>query len=137
MVLTASDDGTARLWDAQTGQEIRRFVGHAGQVFFADFSSDGKWIATGGDDNTARMWDVQTGEEIRRFVGHTAGIGALAFSPDGKHIATASVDFTARIWPTDYHEAVNYLCARVPRDFTDEERAQYEIKDNEPTCPKQ
>jgi WD40 repeat protein len=135
MVLTASDDGTARLWDVQTEQEVRRFTGHVGQVSQAVFSSDGKWIVTGGDDNTARLWDVQSGQELRRFVGHTDEVLAVAISPDGKYVATASSDNKARVWHTDYHEAVRYLCARLSRDFTDQERAQYGIQDNEPTCP--
>jgi WD40 repeat protein len=135
MVLTASADGTARLWDAETWLGIRSFTGHAGPVSQAVFSSDGEWIVTGGDDNTARLWDTQTAQEVRRFVGHTARITAVAISPDGKYVATASEDLTARVWHTDYHEAVRYLCARLSRDFTDQERAQYSIQDHEPTCP--
>jgi WD40 repeat protein len=98
-------------------------------------SADGRWIATSGDDTTARLWDVPTGQEVRRFVGHTAAIRTLAISPDGQTVATASDDFTVRVWQTDYHAAVRYLCARVPRDFTDQERAQYGIPDQDPTCP--
>jgi WD40 repeat protein len=135
LVLTAAADGTARLWDAQTGQEVHRYTGHAGVVWEAVMSADGRWIATSGDDTTARLWDVPTGQEVRRFVGHTAAIRTLAISPDGQTVATASDDFTVRVWQTDYHAAVRYLCARVPRDFTDQERAQYGIPDQDPTCP--
>ncbi len=135
VLLTAADDGSARLWDVQTDQEVRRFAGHAGQVTQAIFSSDGPWIATSGDDHTARLWDVQTGQEVRRFVAHTAVVEAVAISPDGQYVATASEDHTVELWHTDYHEAVRYLCAHMARDRTAQERAQYGITDKEPTCP--
>jgi WD40 repeat protein len=72
---------------------------------------------------------------VRRFVGHTAAIRTLTISPDGQYVATASEDGTVRVWQTDYQTAVRYLCARVPRDFTAQERAQYGIPDEAPTCP--
>ena len=56
--LTSSADNTARLWDLQTGQELRRFTGHKGPVEWAVFSADGKTFVTGSDDGTARMWSV-------------------------------------------------------------------------------
>ena len=51
-------------------------------------------------------------------------------------IATVSDDGTARLWDVDYHDTIRYLCSRLLRDFTDDERAQYGITDKEPTCPK-
>jgi WD40 repeat protein len=100
------------------------------------FSPDGNTIATASTDGTARLWDVQTGRELRRFVGHTAGVENMIFSPDGRYIATASDDGTARLWDVDYHTTMQYLCSRLLRDFTDGERAQYNIPDQAPTCPK-
>jgi WD40 repeat protein len=101
----------------------------------AVFSPDGTMVLTAADDGTVILWDAKTGQEMRRFVGHTAGIRAVAISPDSKYVATASDDKTVRVWHTDYHEAVRYLCAHVVRDFTDQERVQYGIRDKEPTCP--
>ena len=40
--LTGSDDGTARLWDAATGQPIGQPLHHRGTVFAVAFSPDGK-----------------------------------------------------------------------------------------------
>jgi WD40 repeat protein/DNA-binding XRE family transcriptional regulator len=135
-IATASFDKTARLLDAKTGREIRQFIGHTDGLWAVAFSPDGKTIATASTDGTARLWDVQTGQELRRFVGHTAGVENVTFSPDGEYIATTSDDGTARLWDVDYHTTMQYLCSRLLRDYTEEERAQYNIPDKAPTCPK-
>jgi WD40 repeat protein len=78
---------------------------------------------------------VATGQELREFVGHNGPVKAVAFSPDGKYVLTGSDDGTARLWDTDYHDTIRYACSLLRRDFTKEERAQYGIADNSPTCP--
>ena len=72
-VLTGSADKTARLWDADTGHEIRVFQGHTGLVTSVAFSPDGKRVLTASHDETARLWDAETGKEIRAFQGHASG----------------------------------------------------------------
>ncbi len=135
MAATASNDKTVRLWEVKTGKEIRRFLGHSDIVYSVTFSPDGKTLATASADRTARLWDVQTGQALRRFVGHEAGVENVAFSPDGKTIATVSNDGTARLWDVDYHTTTQYLCSRLRRDFSEDERKQYGITDTTPTCP--
>ena len=64
-IVTASDDKTARLWDAETGKPIGEpLTGHTGSVTSAAFSPDGKRIVTASDDKTARLWDAATGKPI-------------------------------------------------------------------------
>ena len=63
-VVTASDDNTARLWDAETGREVATLKGHDGPVYSAAFSPDGKRVVTASYDKTARLWDAETGREI-------------------------------------------------------------------------
>jgi WD40 repeat protein len=53
---------------------------------------------------------------------------------NGKYILTNSTDCTARLWDTDYHDTISYVCSLLTRDLTAEERAQYGILDEEPTC---
>lgn len=134
-ILTAGWDGIGQLWDVETGKEVRQFRGHTDLIWTATFSPDGKYIATASADGTVRLWDTHTGKELRRFVGHTAGVENVVFSPDGKYIVTASDDGTAMLWHVDYHTTMEYLCSRLLRDFTEEERAQYGITDDVPTCP--
>ncbi len=58
-IVTASDDKTARIWDAATGKPIGEpLKGHEDTVRSAAFSPDGKRIVTASDDKTARIWDV-------------------------------------------------------------------------------
>ncbi len=97
-VLTASDDKTARIWDAKTGAELIRFEGHCSGVRSAVFSADGQRVLTASDDKTARIWDAKTGAELIRFEGHCSGVRSAVFSADGQRVLTASDDKTARIW---------------------------------------
>jgi hypothetical protein len=109
-VLTGSLDGTARLWDAQTGQELRRFEGHTEPVSSVAFSPDGRQVLTGSSDKTARLWDAQTGQELRRFEGHTKAVWAVAFSPDGRQVLTGSSDDTARLWDAQSGRLIAAFC---------------------------
>ena len=73
-VVTASDDNTARIWDAESGKEIAVLKGHTGSVLSAAFSGDGKRVVTASDDNTARIWDAESGKEIAVLKGHTDAV---------------------------------------------------------------
>jgi WD40 repeat protein len=45
-VLTASNDMTARLWDAETGELQTTLAGHSGGIFCCAFSPDGARVVT-------------------------------------------------------------------------------------------
>ena len=134
-LLTASNNNLAQILDIQTGRIVDFFSGHTASIGVATFSPDGKYIATASADGTTRIWDAQTGQELRRLIGHTAVVESVAFSPDGKYLLTGSDDGTARLWDVDYHTTIEYLCSVLRRDFTDDERIQYNITDHAPTCP--
>lgn len=90
-VLTTGGDRAVCLWDATTGQELRRFEGHTGQVTSAAFSRPNQLIVTGSQDGTARLWDAVTGRELHRFEGHSEFVTSVAFSPpDDRTILTVS-----------------------------------------------
>ncbi len=136
-LLTASWDGTVRLWDVARGTEIRQFIGHTTTVFGAAFSPDGNYVLTSGADRTARLWDVQTGQELRRFSGHADDVRYVAFSPDSKYILTASQDGTARLWLTSLDDTIRAVCSLLTRDLTADERIQFGISEQGPTCAAQ
>jgi WD40 repeat protein len=97
-IVTASEDKTARIWDAASSKEVAVLRGHEESVVSAAFSPDGSRMATASWDNTARIWDAATGKEIAVLRGHKESVNSAAFSPDGSRIVTASRDNTARIW---------------------------------------
>jgi WD40 repeat protein len=96
-------DNSQRLWDAQTGREVRRFPGHAGAVLCAAFSPDGRHVLSGAADGVLRLFDAETGQEVRRFAGHTAPVRCLTFSPDGRRVLSGGDggDGTVRLWEAD------------------------------------
>jgi WD40 repeat protein len=80
---------------------------------------------------------VRTGKEVRRFAGHKDEVRNVTFSPEGKYILTASSDGSARLWFTDIKDTIHAVCAVLTRDLTSEERIQFGISDQGPTCPAQ
>jgi WD40 repeat protein len=102
-ILTASRDGTARIWDFSTAR-LLQVLHHYGQVICADFSSDGKRVATGGADGIIRLWDSESGECLWKIKGHTDQVSAVRFSRSGQLLASGSWDNTARIWQPDKGE---------------------------------
>ena len=97
-VVTASDDGTARLWDATTGKPIGEPMKHEKSVVSAQFSPGGQRVVTASRDNTARLWDAASGKPIGEPMKHEKSVSSAQFSPDGKLVVTASWDKTARVW---------------------------------------
>jgi dipeptidyl aminopeptidase/acylaminoacyl peptidase len=57
-VVTASEDKTARLWDAASGNAIGEPMKHESGVWSAQFSRDGQRVVTASFDKTARLWDA-------------------------------------------------------------------------------
>ena len=97
-IVTASDDNTARVWNAANGQLVAKLEGHTAEVEQAAFSPDGQRIVTASDDRTARVWNAANGQLLAKLEGHTSIVVQAAFSPDGQRIVTASADNTARVW---------------------------------------
>lgn len=63
-MVTASEDNTARLWDADSGAEVAR-PAHDGRVNSALFSADGTRVVTASSDKTARVWDMTWAAKAR------------------------------------------------------------------------
>ena len=97
-VTTASEDSTARLWDARSGDLLHVLGGHTERVVSAPFSPDGRLVATVSHDATVRLWDVEGGNVQSVLRGHGGPVTDAVFRSDGDAILTASSDRTARVW---------------------------------------
>lgn len=99
---TASKDKTVRIWDTETGAEIRRFTGND-VIRFVTFSPDGKRILFS-YENMWRYWDIETWKEVKleylydeRSIYRPCGRIA-AFSPNGKIFAYISWESHLGFW---------------------------------------
>lgn len=97
-VLTASSDRTVRLWNLDTGAEVRRFTGATDRLRALAVSRDGRYVFASGDDPVIRCWDIATGREVFAFAGHVGPVLALAVDPSGAILASAGADGTVRRW---------------------------------------
>src|SRR5205814_9845064 len=105
---TASEDGTARLWDVATGKPIGEPLVHSHPVLVLAFSPDGKKLLTGtlggegqekGMKGAVRLWEADTGKAVGESLDHRAAVRAVAFSPDGGKFLTVSIR-EAQLWDT-------------------------------------
>ena len=99
-LVTASDDTTARIWDANTWKNLYELPGHTSKLHTARFSPDSRYIVTAGEwpDTSARVWDTNTGVLLAVLQGHSGVVKSAAFSPNSRWVVTASEDGTARVW---------------------------------------
>ncbi len=114
-LITASQDGTVRLWDLATGKEIRRFGNFAGtgdilerrravayqanMVASAAIAPDGQHLAVGLQDGNIHLFDVETGKQVQQMkTNPQAGLAALAFTPDGKSLISKTYNMTLQRW---------------------------------------
>ncbi|RPD70200.1 WD40 repeat-like protein [Lentinus tigrinus ALCF2SS1-7] len=97
-IVTASDDGSSRIWKAETGEALVILHEHTGPVWSVAFSPDGKRVASGSSDSTVKVCDSFSGERLLSLDGHDSMINAVEFSPDGQWIASAASDNTLRLW---------------------------------------
>ena len=109
-LLSASFDGSVRLWDLQTGKELKKFDGPGNFVESVAFTPDGKRAVCSYGPGSAeavydqdprvilKLWDLATGKEIKQFKGHGGPVLCLALSRDGSQLLSGSADGTMRLW---------------------------------------
>jgi WD40 repeat protein len=90
LILTGSHDGTARLWDAKTGEPLCSPLKHQDRISAIAFSPDSQTILVGTRDGETRLWKTATGHEVCPPLKRWDVVTAVAFSPDGKWAVTAS-----------------------------------------------
>jgi WD40 repeat protein len=122
---TASEDGTAIIWDAESGEASMHLDGHiTGGINQAAWSPEGNFLATAGDDGFIQIWDTSSARILNSIdVNSNTGrddiddliVYSLAWSPDGDYLATGSGDGSIRLW--DANTGQNLAVMRGHENF--------------------
>src|SRR5262249_43642044 len=106
---SAARDGTARIWDVQTGQS-RSFKGRAENFVSCVAPMPARRrLVTGGSDSRLHLWDIKTGSELRVFTGHAGPVTSIAVTTDGRRVLSGSLDHTARLWDVENGKEIRRL----------------------------
>ena len=97
---TIHNQRSVKLWDLETGLELREFSAGDTIMFQAAFSDDGGQLACCCIDGLTPVWDTKDGRRVFTLGGHTSAVSDVVFS--GDRIATASWDQSAKIWDARY-----------------------------------
>jgi WD40 repeat protein len=100
-IVTASEDGLVRVYDAETGSLVLAVPTNGGAVKDATFSHNGAVIATATNDGRARLWNALGGYSYLQLAGDSAALHSVAFSPDDTSLVTTSDDGTSRVWTVE------------------------------------
>jgi eukaryotic-like serine/threonine-protein kinase len=114
LVVTASLNGSARVWNAKTGEALTPFVTLDVPLDFADFNREAtRFVTVGGwssetGESLARVWNTRTGQPISAVLRVPFHVEAAVFSPDGRWLILATES------GVDWRDAGTGLPADIP-----------------------
>lgn len=103
-LVTASEDGTIRLWSRDTGRELKCIDASDGPVTDLIVTPDEQFAVATALDGTVRIWEVETGDLDRTLFrseqtnDYCKQMTCLAAAPDASRFAVGGNDEHVRIW---------------------------------------
>jgi WD40 repeat protein len=116
-ILSASDDGTVKIWGLGSGTDLFTFCEHYARVNCVTVSSDGRQVVSVSssrysENTTLKLWDIENGFVHRSFPTDDDFINAVALTPNGMHALTAStLTRHVFVWDIDRGEYIEGFCS--------------------------
>ena len=96
--MTASYDGTVRVWEVATGEEAFRIETHSAAVRSVHYSPLGNRLLTASNDGTVRLWNSSNGSPVQTIESEAVPATYAESDANADRVLVASADGTARIW---------------------------------------
>ena len=97
-IVTASYDGTCRLWDLSSYDAEKTLVKQKKRIRSVTTVPDGSSVFLGFQNGTIAQITIANPKEKSEMTGHTDIVSTLSVDPTGQYLASASWDRTIRIW---------------------------------------
>lgn len=96
---TTSEDGSAKVWEIETGDFVRTLKGHTNPVNCISYDHQGKFLATSSSDLTIKLWDCHNDYQcFKTFYGHEHNVSYVEFVMNGDFLLSCSRDKTIKLW---------------------------------------
>ena len=111
-ILTNALNPFSKLFDTQSGKEIKKFAHSSGQSEFR-FSSNGKYLITEMEDHRLKFFSAKTGDLTHELTGHSDRVNTIDFDDVDKHALSVSNDQTVILWISHLAKLFTALKSRV------------------------
>jgi WD40 repeat protein len=86
------------MWEIDSHEPVRKFIGHQDQVSSLRLSTDQKSLLTASWDGSIRVWDIGNALMTKKLKGHLGAVHAAIYSDDEKAVFSAGADRVIRQW---------------------------------------
>ena len=110
LLMSASEDGSVRVWDYESGRFERSLQGHQDGVTALALTDKGHLLASASVDLSIKLWDMESGgyECVKTLQGHDHTVSSVHFVPGGDLLVSASRDKSIKVW-----EVATGYCVRT------------------------
>ncbi|KAL2867074.1 WD40-repeat-containing domain protein [Aspergillus lucknowensis] len=98
LLVSASGDGVAKLWNISSGQCVKEFSSKDRGLACVEFSHDARTVLTGGNDRMIYQFDANSGELAKEIQGHTGLVRSLHLDSVNQRIVSGSYDMSVKVF---------------------------------------